>query len=269
MKKGYWACSVLLSILLGIVWLADLFLWHDLQTGFITKGDIWVRYLLFMVPLFPIVSFSPPAKGEFRTLYGEKNKAIRLFLNLCAGIFVLCGLYGLVQNALASKIANAVLGVLCVLMGVWLYRFKVCLSEKIETPTKTVFGGFGLCLYFYGVLTVRFLGKPSSLHRLIPTVHTLSGVAAIGFVFVLILGSYLPGEKLKGRKVYIWGQLCFLFGLCLTLPIAVYEVMMKSQSILSVIISLLPEMLFGILGAAVSYKMFPPKEESFSQRYEV
>lgn len=260
MKKGYWVCSTLLCVAVGAGWLFDLMRWHDVQTGFVTHSEIWVRYLFCFIPLVLIVAFSPMATAEYKAMRSEKSTLLTGLCTVACVGFVLCGIYRVVQGVLAMSITDIVLGALCAIAGLWLYKWGVFLAGRAETPTGGVFGGFFMCLYFYATLLQRFLTRPSSLHRIIPVVQVMASMAIVCFIFMLLRGGYLPTEKIKGRGVFIWGQLVFLFAFCLTIPVMVLAVVKQGQPILNVLGLYLPEVLMGLIGVVASYKMFPQKE---------
>ncbi len=260
MKKGYWVCSTLLSIAVGVGWFADLMMWHDVETGFVTRSEIWVRYLFCIIPLVLIVAFSPMATAEYKAMRSEKQTFLTGLCTVTCVVFVLCGIGRVAQGVLGMSILDIVLGALCAIAGLWLYKLGVFFAGRAETPTGGVFGGFFMCLYFYATLMQRFLTKPSSLHRTIPVVQVMAAVAIVCFIFMLLRGGYLPTEKIKGRGVYIWGQLVFLFAFCLTVPVMVYTYLKLGQPILNILTAYLPEVMMGLIGAVASYKMFPKKE---------
>ena len=122
-----------------------------------------------------------------------------------------------------QQTADGVRAALFVVFGVW------CLLLFFENRTCSRFGKWMLPLgvagsaAFYLHTVLRFVERPSSLHRILPAIEILSALTALQFVTALLRALYLPGSAGAARALCRSGLLAFFFCTCLALPQAVWQ----------------------------------------------
>jgi len=244
------------AVVLGALWAVDLLMFREAGTGFVTAGSVYLRYFaVFVYAVFAYI-LSRRVEGEWATLYKTQSKQLFLVLNITIIVFCACGLYNLAWGAITGNLVEAILGMLCILAGVWFSKLKGVFKGITQTPTQSALVGFGMCLFFYGLLLSRFLIKPASIHHTVPNMQILTGISAVGLIFTLLSSSYLYDEGKSTKRVFFWGNLAFLLECCVTLPIAVYVIVAKNAPALATLATALPEAVFGILGLALATMVY-------------
>lgn len=252
MKKGAWLAGAALCVALGAARFWDLSHWFDPATGFVTAGTVWIRLFALGAVVALILLFSLTLSGGGVPL-PRGGGVLAPYAFFAGAVMAGYGLYALAAYLLSGIYLQAVLGLWCALCGVWLVTLGVwCVESERKTPFFGVLAGAGCTGYFYLLLILRFVQRPSSLHRLGPTGEILSALAMMLLSTVLLRGMYAEKEPPAGRRSFAVGMLAFLFCFCLTAPEVAYALLIQKSGSIS-ILEKLCECVVGLLGLALSY----------------
>ena len=223
--RNYVAGVLTAGILLGALRWADLALWTDLDTGLVTAGPVWARYLaLALVAGLALLAGGLPGASA-AAVERPRTRGAALALSLPA--FAAGALY-LIQGGLGP--AGAVHGALGVLCALWLE----CLGQRwllaglrsqrrsASAPPPAWLGVLGSLVFAWDVLA-SFMTNGSSWHRTIPTSAVWQQLAALLLLAAVLRAVCLPGAASPksvcrcGLLAYI---LCFAWQLprCILLP---------------------------------------------------
>lgn len=200
------------AVFCGIRW-ADLALWTDPETGLVTAGAVWQRYLVLAVFAAAALLVGRFAGGSPAPLNRRQPLAA---LPALAGA-VLClwqGIAGLLGAAGAAAAVESVLALAC---GAWLGYLGVgWLAAPRKNPPPAWFGVAGSLLFVWEIL-LSFMTNGSSWHRTIPTSAVWQQLAALLFLAALLRALCLP-DAADGRALGGYGLLAFCLCLCWQLP---------------------------------------------------
>lgn len=206
---GYLAAG---AVFCGVRW-ADLALWTDRETGLVTAGPVWVRYLILAVLVAAGLLAGRMSSGSPAPLRRLQPLAALPAL-LCAVLFLVQGVVSLLQ---AAGAAAAVQGVLTLACGAWLAFLGVkWLSSGFGQASSAWFGVAGTLVFVWKILE-SFMTNGSSWHRTIPTAAVWQQLAALLFLAALLRVLCLPEES-DGRSVGGYGLAAFCLCLCWQLP---------------------------------------------------
>lgn len=265
-----------LSLLLGAARTVDLLLNTDAETGFLLSGSIMPRYLLMLacvllillaghfIPLGQSCGLRPEDTGWMRggnflliplafccELYGFLFLLNRLFgvsIQMSSGHHAMDDL----RLYYVRQFADGARAALFVLFGIW------CLLLFFENLTRIPYGEwmsvFGVLssVVFYLHTTMRFIERPSSVHRIVRVVDILSALAALLFVTALLRALYLSASLQAARTLCRGGLLAFFFCTCLALPQAVWAYAKGTEPLVSLILAFGTGCL-GLIGAVCAW----------------
>lgn len=206
------------AVFCGIRW-ADLALWTDPETGLVTAGAVWQRYLVLAVFAAAALLVGRLAGGSPAPLNRRQPLAA---LPALAGA-VLCLWQGIAGLLGAAGVAAAVESVLALACGAWLGYLGVgWLAAPRKNPPPAWFGVAGSLLFVWEIL-LSFMTNGSSWHRTVPTAAVWQQLAALLLLAAVLRAVCLPGAASPksvcrcGLLAYI---LCFAWQLprCILLP---------------------------------------------------
>lgn len=205
---GYLAAG---AVFCGVRW-ADLALWTDRETGLVTAGPVWVRYLVLAVFVVAALvmgrmSAGSPAPLRRRQPLAAAAALVGTVLFVCEGVLGLLG---------AAGIASVVHSVLALVCGLWLALMAVRWIAPSEHAPSAWFGVAGSLVFVWEILD-SFMTNGSSWQRTIPTAAVWQELAALLFLAALVRVLCLPDES-DGRAVGGYGLLAFCLCLCWQLP---------------------------------------------------
>lgn len=260
MKKLLIYGTLGLCTLCGVGHAVDLILFTDGATGFVTIGNVWVRYGL----LLPVVllCFAAPLCLPPLAAHAPRESRLGNMLLSIIGFFLCLTVIWQVLDMFTTTgpvSLRHISSPLLLVYALWLL-FGFVQRDAQSTPSSGfILWGAAGTLVFCLLAVERFVAQPSSLHRIAPVVHTFSAVAAMLFSAALVQAlHYTRLGAAPSRKLCSTGLLCFLLCTCLGLPQAVANVYANGDfSALFLAVSL---GFMGIYGAyqAVAFTRFTP-----------
>lgn len=217
MKKR-WITLLLLGAMVGVgvFYGYDLFRNLNFASGLFTVGVVWYRYALMLAVVLlafvGVTTVGPYAVGVMRL----RHPAL-------AGLFLICGLYGLLLGVYSIVAAlqplqplALILAFLVVIFGVWmLLAAKQLARQKKPTPTKGAFlgmmGALPLCL----LAGARAMSNPATLHRPLPLINVLSALVAMLWMGTMLHAMYIATVRRRAKVLYVMGMETFFLCTCL------------------------------------------------------
>lgn len=222
--------------LIGAMYWVDLAYYTDADTGFITRGPVWVRFLVLLLPLVMAIlglrTVGPRGLSVLRT----RNPVLGGLFALAAVLGAVYGVARLVAGAMGLDAFGMVLGAFCLWYGVWMFLAAMQLwTQSGPSPTKSALWGVLAALTFCFITVYRILVRPSSLHRVAPLVLAFSALFAMLWFAMLLRSLYIALPRGRLRWMYLLGAFTFLLCACLELPLAVYNLMFDSGTVLELL----------------------------------
>ena len=180
---------------------ADLALWTDRETGLVTAGPVWARYLVLAVLAGLALLAGHRSAGPAGEVSRPRTRKAGLALSVPA--FAAGALY-LAQGVLdllgAAGVPDLVCGVLEVLCALWLeylgqYWLLAGLRSRrraASAPPPALLGVLGSLVFVWDVLA-SFMTNGSSWHRTIPTAAVWQALAALLLLAAVLRAVCLPG----------------------------------------------------------------------------
>ncbi len=279
MKKSFCSALLIASVLLGALRFADLLLFTELNTGFVTFGSVWLRYAV-LFGFVAVLIFAPSADKK-APAYAVSLPAQPVFAAAAVPAFVAGALaqwYAIQEfNAPTTAMGKAaqqqaaqthsldmmtlsffglrmVLGISLWVLGVWLvllYLRKTPL--KPETSVVRTIGFWGSA-GFYALVILRYAENPASVHRILHILPIFSALAALLFITKMIGLFCVECTPAYARGTAAAGIFAFLMCTCIELPQAVWQTVHGQISLLNITLALLLG-LIGISGAALAAKL--------------
>lgn len=248
MKKANSIFTLSMCALLGVLHMADLLLFTDITTGFVTVGNIAIRYAALgagvLVCLVPML-YKKDKIGEVCFA-----KAHFVALGACGAISEMYGFFTIICFAFGKLgLLSLCIGILFILFGVFV--FITALRKNGTCTRPQMYLGLLGTLALYLLVLMRFITRTSSLYRLAPTLGILSAMAALLFAtyFIKVLALEPAARPYKGLAVF--GQLCFLLCTCIELPHSLYLFCVGAAPLPDLLLALCVGTL-GIVGALCS-----------------
>ena len=192
--RNYVAGVLTAGILLGALRWADLALWTDLDTGLVTAGPVWARYLaLALVAGLALLAGELPGASA-AAVERPRTRGAALALSLPAfaagALYLIQGGLDLLGGTGPAGAVHGALGVLCALwlecLGQhWLLAGLRSQRRSASAPPPAWLGVLGSLVFVWDVLA-SFMTNGSSWHRTIPTSAVWQQLAAL-----LLLGALL------------------------------------------------------------------------------
>ncbi|MDL2327135.1 hypothetical protein LJC64_00525 [Ruminococcaceae bacterium OttesenSCG-928-A11] len=215
---------LMVMVLVGAMYWVDLSYYTDPVTGFIERGEVWMRYAVVAFPvlmcLLGLRTIGPKAISVLRV----QNRALGVLFAAAAVVGVSWGGTRIVFSLNPVNTFNIVLGFVNIWYGVWM--FMVCLqmfSQTHPAPTKSATWGVVAAMPFAMTTIQRILVSPSSIYRVGPLVRSITGLLAMLWVGLLLRSFYIALPRRRVRWLYLVGVLTFLFGTCLEFPLALHS----------------------------------------------
>lgn len=227
--------SLTAMVLIGAMHWVDLSYYTNMTTGFVERGEAWMRYLVFLVPL---------AMGllGIRLVGARAIGVLRLRHNALGVLVLVAGVAGfaygttlLVYTATGSKSSLAlyylILGLLLVWYGVWmvLAAFQLFLQRR-PSPTRSAIAGILAALPFCQIAVFRVLANPSSMFRVDQLVRSLSALVAMLWLSMLLRAFYIALTRRRVRWMYLFGLFTFLLTTCLELPQTIHMLLFRPEA---------------------------------------
>lgn len=245
-------------VLIGVTYWIDLNYYTDQVTGFVTRGMVWTRYAVLLIPLMMsllgLKTVGPLAISVMRV----KNRNLAKLFIVAAVVgavygitLTLTSLSPLLDGKLTT-LYDFILGLLLIWYGVWMFLVALQLfNQRRPSPTNSSVWGILAALPYAGITVQRILIRPSSLHR-VGVVASCIGALLLMLWFGFLLRSlYIALPRRRVRLTYITGVFAFLFATCLELPYSVYIVAFKGAQTIQLLESL-NMAAFGLVAGGVS-----------------
>ncbi len=272
MKKTQ--CTVLLgtAVLLGVLRAADLFLFTEADTGFVSLGTAWQRYAVMGVFAL-VLMFFPYDKRDDSIKTTEINMPVVRISFAAAGVLsaisgILAAVYsvtqliapttmfgmenmgsGLILFAFALRIILS-LGMMS--FGAWL----LMLYERKEplSPQQGILRTLGFCSMtgFFSLTILRYAEMPASAHRILSVLPIFSALAALICTGKLLGTLCVSCTAQYRRSMQSACIFTFFICTCIGLPQLVWQLIYSDITVMNAFIA---EALavYGIGAAAVAY----------------
>lgn len=259
---------MLVMALIGAMYWIDLSYFTDLTTGFVTAGNVWMRYAIVLLPLLMIVF-------GLRTIGPMAISVLRVRNKILAGVFVASSVVGVAYGILLAvysvggqSVFEMLLGVLFIWYGVWMFLCALqLLTQNAPSPTKNAIFGILACLPFCVMTIYRVLVKPTSLYRVAPIVRSFSALFAMLWFGMLLRALYISLPRQRVRWLYFLGLFCFFFATCLEFPQAIHTAIFQGVDPVSLIESINMGVL-GLVAGCVSVAISGQSEAAEAEQGE-
>lgn len=203
--------------------IADLTLYTDPTTGFVTAGPFWPRLAVPFAGVVLSYVASIRLNRRPRALLGPCRGlgVCMLMLTVALGASALLRL--LTLSVLASPL-DIVSAVTALLSALWAMLWGVRAFGPLADPTRPLPGTLSSLpgtLFFLWIMIDRFAIAPASVMRLSCTLRVLSAAGALLFLSMLLRVFLAPGQPV-GRGVFAAGMTAFLLCTCHELPQTVF-----------------------------------------------
>lgn len=218
---GVLAAGILFCGLRG----ADLALWTDRETGLVTAGPVWARYLILAVLAGAALLAGHGSAGSAGAVSCPRSRKAALALSLPAfaagALYLAQGVLDLLGAAGVPALAHGVLEVLCALwlecLGqYWLLAGLGSQRRKASAPPPAWLGVLGSMVFVWEVLA-SFMTNGSSWHRTIPTAAVWQQLAALLVLAAVLRAVCLP-DAANPRNLSRCGLLAWVLCLAWQLP---------------------------------------------------
>lgn len=230
MKNKWIAAAVYGGAGIGLLRAADYAFFTDAETGFVTVGGVWLRYLLLFAPVvLGVLAARTLPQALARAPYLHPTGS--LLLRVAGGCMGVTAAVQLISVFLGEATAETLAAPLLAVFALWLLAGAAPLTVKHTVTGVFVacgaLGSFAFCVYSVN----RFIAQPSSLQRIAPQVYIFSAVCAMMFVCCLLQGLHYSQFKRSGaRKTARYGLMCFYVCTCLALPQSLISALRGGQT---------------------------------------
>lgn len=203
---------------------ADLALWTDRETGLVTAGPVWARYLILAALAGLALLAGHGAAGSAGKVSCPRSRKAALALSLpafAAGTLYLAqGVLDLLGAAGVPDLARGVLEVLCALwlecLGQYWLLSGLRSQRRASAPPPALLGVLGSLVFVWDVLA-SFMTNGSSWHRTIPTSAVWQQLAALLLLGALLRAVCLPDAP-NPKNLCRCGLLAWVLCLAWQLP---------------------------------------------------
>ncbi|MDL2324475.1 hypothetical protein LJC61_04925 [Ruminococcaceae bacterium OttesenSCG-928-A16] len=267
-SKAFTVVVMLVMVLTGAAYWADLSLFINPATGFVQTGPLWVRYVVLAAVLvlaaFGLRGVSPHAIGVLRV----KNRKLSI-------LFVLAGVSGLVFGVFSAALAvpslvavtldsepvlalvvsvvyQLLLGLLFVWYGIWmLLAARQLQKQSRPSPTQSAGPGMLAAMPFCLQTVYRVLINPSSVYRTANIVHIFTALFSMLWFGMLLRALYIALVRQRVRWMYLFGLVTFLFATCLEFAGALHTIVAGEFALLPLLEGICTGF-FGLTAGVVS-----------------
>ncbi len=259
--------SIVLSIVLGLARIADLFLWTDWKTGFVQGGAFW-RYLLFL-PMLALAFAAAAGVPYGRPLYINPHcrPGVKSLMCLCGAfsggyavwLFVLSAadLSDLPQSHHTNALTET-MGTMADMAGVlffaglaaWLIVLAVHLARG-SMPDESWRSAMLLLaipatLGFYLYIVRNVVMRSASAQRVPAVMEAVAVVTVLVYLTVAAKSLLTPAQD-GARRTVFWGLMAFGCATCLMMPQSIWLALNRMRA-MSLLLALLCGSV-GLLGA--------------------
>ncbi len=243
---------LMVMVLVGAAFWVDLSYYTDPSTDLITRGEVWWRHLVLILPvgmaLLGLRTVGPRAISVMRV----KNKPLGWLFAAAALVSVSWGGTHIVFSLNPPDAFQILLGIFTIWYGVWMFLTSIQLmGQSSPSPTKSAVSGVMAAVPFAMITIYRILVSPSSLYRVGPLVRAFAGLFAMLWFGLLLRALYIALPRRRVKWTYFMGVLTFLFTTCLELPLIVHALLFSDAGLLDLFESL-NMAIFGLVAAGVS-----------------
>ena len=179
---------------------ADLALWTDRETGLVTAGPVWARYLILAALAGLALLAGHGAAGSAGKVSCPRSRKAALALSVPAfaagALYLAQGVLDLLGAAGVPALAHGALEVLCALWLECLGQFWLLAGlrsqRRASAPPPALLGVLGSLVFVWDVLA-SFMTNGSSWHRTIPTAAVWQALAALLLLAAVLRAVCLPG----------------------------------------------------------------------------
>ncbi len=237
---------LLVMVLVGAMHWIDLAYYTNPETGFPSQGEVWMRYVVLLLPLVM-------ALFGLRTIGPHGIAALRVRSRPLAGVFAAAAVLGAALGVLLLffsirdfSAGGIVMAIFYLWYGVWMFFAALqLLVQNAPSPTKSAALGIFAALPYCILAVYRIMIVPSSLYRITPAIACFAALFAMLWMGLLLRGFYIALTQQRVRWIYFMGVLTFLLCTCLEMPSTIYTALfMEAVSP----ISLLTSLNLGVLG---------------------
>ena len=265
--KKFCIASIVLSVVLGLIRIADLLLWTDWETGFVQGGAFW-RYLLFL-PMLALAFAAAASIPYGRPLHIDPRRRLQ-----ARGLMCLCGALsggyavwlfvlsvadlsdvpqGHHANAFTETMSTMadMAGVLFFAgLAAWLIVLAVRLTRS-DMPDEgwrstMLLLAIPATLGFYVYIVRNVVMRSASAQRVPAVMEAVAVVTVLVYLTVAAKSLLTPAQD-GARRTVFWGLMTFGCATCLMMPQSVWLVLNRMRA-MSLLLALLCGGV-GLLGA--------------------
>ncbi len=243
---------LLVMALIGAMYWVDVTYYTDPVSGFLNRGELWMRYAVLVLPLvmslLGLRTVGPRAVGTMRTVH----RGLAVLFCVAAASGAALGVSEIAFGVSPLSVFRLILGALFLWYAVWMLLAALQLfGQKTPSPTKSAYFGILAALPYCMLTVYRILAKPTSLYRMGPLVRCYAALFAMLWFSMLLRSLYVALPRRWVRWMYILGLFTFLFATCLELPQALWDTFYRGQAGIDLMESLNMSIL-GLLAGCVS-----------------
>lgn len=203
---------------------ADLLLYTDPATGFVTTGPFWARIALPAVGVILSYAAAGRLNRRPRALLGPCTGMgiCLLILTVCLGA---CTLLTLLEAAAAFYPLLVVQAAVALVSALWAMLWGIRAFGPLADPTRPLPGAVSAlpaAAFFLWLMINRFAIAPASVMRLGNTLQVLSSAAALLFLAMVLRVFLTPGLPV-GHGVFAAGMIAFMLCTCHELPQTIFS----------------------------------------------
>ena len=217
--------------------------------GIIVDSAAGLRILIYFTPLVFALVASAMLRPRAAVVEGaKKSPALALACAFAAAAFIACGTAGIYLTWPNILWQQYIIYVSALLGGVSLSPCSVFFAKSRGGTPAFAFMGVISALSCAAMLLGAYLYRPTSIARLAPNLHVLSGIAMVLFIADFMYALYAQNEKRNLQHLLFTAQFAFLACFCIELPqLYIYLANGDPHGV-----TLLPGLAAGLLGLAVA-----------------
>lgn len=236
---------LLVMVLIGAMNWVDTSYYTDLTTGFVTRGTVWMRYLILILPLAMALLGLRTVGPRSVAVLRMRNPALGVLFGVCTVTGALYGVVSVLGSLGPFAPFRLVMGILFIVYAIWMALCAIQMfTQHTPSPTSSAALGIFAALPFCVLAVYRVMVNPTSLYRISPLVLAITAIFAMLWMGMLLRSLYIALTQRRVRWMYFAGVFTFLFATCLELPLAIHTAAFRSFDL----VSLLESVAVGALG---------------------
>ncbi len=244
---------LVVMVLVGVMYWIDLYYYTSPVTGFITRGELWYRYVVLVLPmlmcLLGLRTVGPRAISVLRV----RNRFLAGVFFAGAGVSLIYGVANVSFSVSDFSMYGIIFGLLTVWYGVWMFFAAMQLmNQNTPSPTQSALFGMLAALPFAFTTVNRILINPSSIYRVGPLVRVFAGLFAMMWFGMLLRSFYIALPRRRVRWMYFIGVFTFLFATCLEVPQMMYTLLLSNTATTLQVLESVHMAVVGVVAGSIS-----------------